>query len=130
MQPKRKGHYAPIFQCAEYAGDEPTAADDDEPRPATGSRTALSSTSTSGTVAVTKVSTRAERPLWKQAAPPELTDEEAQIWNTARVHVDPHCDDEDEDVADPHERAAWLAHLERLVAVAARRRERRRAGRP
>jgi hypothetical protein len=128
VQPKRKGHDAPIVLGKECEVDEPAADEDDagEPRPATGSRKASSRTSTSETV--TKVSTRAERPLWQRAAPPELDYDEVQIWHTACRHVDPECDDEGEYETDPRERRAWLGHLERLAAVAARRRQRRAGG--
>jgi hypothetical protein len=120
--PKQKQRYAPIFTCAEAEHD---AGDDaGKQEPTTGSRTASSSTSTSRKRSKNKSPTRAERPLWKRLPPPELDDDEAQIWANAARHIDPQGDDEDESVANPHERQAWLAHLERLDEVAAHRRAR------
>jgi hypothetical protein len=84
-------------------------------------RTASSSTSTSGTGAETTGSTRAERPLWQRRPPRELTDVEAERWETARRHVDP---ERDEYAADHLARQQWLALLERLDEVAAHRRAR------
>jgi hypothetical protein len=70
-------------------------------------------------------SPRPERPLWTRRPPPELDDQERDIWWNVCSHVDPESEAYERD---PMERQKWMANIERLDDLVARRRQRRAGG--